>query len=276
MVLSPDERLRQIRELLVAERKVTVAHVSRRFQVSEVTARHDLDVLADQGAAIRMRGGAVSRDGASFELAFEVRLRRQHREKLVIAKYAAALVEEGEVVALDGSTTSYHIALELKARRELVVITNSLRLANVFLEAPRITVIVTGGVLRHAVSSLVGELGEMALSRTRIGKGFFGARGMVLGEGLTELNSDETRLKQAMVRACTEVIGVVDHTKWRRAGFLTFAQADQISRLITDQGAPPDLVAAWRAGGVRVDIAGLTRRRAGRRGPRSAASANHD
>src|ERR671934_109314 len=100
--------------------------------------------------------------------------------KQAIARAAAAMVSEGEAVALDSSTTAYYLALELRTKRELVVVTNGLLIAAALADAPGITVLVTGGMLRLPSMSLVGDLGRQVLGTTRINKGFLGARGLSL------------------------------------------------------------------------------------------------
>ena len=140
------------------------------------------------------------------------------------------MVDEGEAVALDASTTAYYLALELRAKRELVVVTNGLLVATALADAPGITVLVTGGMLRLSAMSLVGDLGTDVLRTTRINKGFLGARGLSLERGLMDLNPDEVRIKQEMADACEQVVGIVDGTKWQRSALLSFVAADGAAR----------------------------------------------
>ena len=132
------------------------------------------------------------------------------------------MVGDSEAVALDASTTAYYLALELRAKRELVVVTNGLLVATALADAPTITVLVTGGVLRLSAMSLVGDLGTDVLRTTRINKGFLGARGLSLERGLMDLNPDEVRIKQEMADACEQVYGILDGTKWHRSALLSF------------------------------------------------------
>ena len=159
----------------------------------------------------------------SPKLGFDLRLRLEVERKRAIARAAAAMVDEGEAVALDASTTAYYLALELRAKRELVVVTNGLLVATALADAPGITVLVTGGTLRLSAMSLVGDLGTDVLRTTRINKGFLGARGLSLERGLMDLNPDEVRIKQEMADACEQVYGILDGTKWHRSALLAFA-----------------------------------------------------
>jgi DeoR/GlpR family transcriptional regulator of sugar metabolism len=175
-----------------------------------------------------------------------VRLRVQEEEKRAIARAAAAMVGDGEAIALDSSTTAYYIALELREKQELVVVTNGLRVASALADAAGVSVIVPGGILRLAAMSLVGDFASAVLRTTSIGKGFFGARGVNLDRGLMDLNPEEVRIKREMADVCERVIGVFDHTKWRRKALLSFVPTQRISAIVTDAGAPADLLEEWR------------------------------
>src|SRR3954468_10895933 len=249
---SQEERMHQVLRMLETRDSVQVAELTEAFSVSEVTVRSDLAALASQGLVARVRGGARALQRGQSELAFDLRLRIDAQAKRAIARAAAALVGEGEAVALDASTTAYYLALELRARQELVVVTNGLLIAAALADAPGITVLVTGGTLRLSAMSLVGDLGADVLRTTRINKGFLGARGLSLERGLMDLNPDEVRIKQEMADACERVYGILDGTKWHRSALLAFAPVDSLAGVITDPGAPPEEVEAWRAAGVQV------------------------
>jgi DeoR family transcriptional regulator of aga operon len=243
---SANERMRRVLELLETRDVVSVADLARAFDVSEVTVRNDLGILARQGLVARIRGGARALQRGQSEVAFDVRLRVEEEAKRAIARAAAAMVGDGEAVALDSSTTAFYIALELREKRELVVVTNGLRIASALADAPGVSVIVPGGVLRLAAMSLVGDFASSVLRSTRIGRGFFGARGISFDRGLMDLNPEEVRIKREMADACERVIGVFDHTKWRRTALFTFVPTERIDAIVTDAGAPADLVREWR------------------------------
>jgi DeoR/GlpR family transcriptional regulator of sugar metabolism len=257
-------------ELLETREVVTVAELAQTFGVSEVTVRNDLGILAGKGLVARIRGGARALQRGQSEVAFDVRLRVQQDEKRAIARAAAALVGDGEAIALDSSTTAYYIALELREKQELVVVTNGLRIASALADAPGVSAIVPGGVLRLAAMSLVGDFASSVLRNTSIGKGFFGARGISLDRGLMDLNPEEVRIKREMAEVCERVIGVFDHTKWRRTALLSFVPTDRIDAIVTDASAPAELVEEWRNRGVEVVAAPPVQGPVLLRGPRPA------
>jgi DeoR/GlpR family transcriptional regulator of sugar metabolism len=250
--LSQQERMQEVLRMLETRDAVHVAELSKAFAVSEVTVRSDLSAMARQGLVARVRGGVRPLQRGQSELGFDFRLRLEVERKRAIAMAAARMVEEGEAIALDSSTTAYYLALELRTKKELVVVTNGLLIAAALADAPGISVLVTGGMLRLHAMSLVGDLGADALRGTRISRGFLGARGLAIDDGLMDLNPDEVRIKREMASVCERVIGIVDGTKWHRTALLPFVATDQVDAIVTDTGAPSEEVEAWR--GRDVDI----------------------
>lgn len=253
-----------MKELTVAERRqeilvrvnrggrAAVADLSQEFGVSEVTIRADLQALAEGGLILRTHGGAIQASAGLQYLSLGLRRQQQVLEKAHIGAAAAALIADGDAILLDSSSTALAIAQNLKTRRYLTVITNGLVIAQELLDATGVNVVVIGGTLRRDTASLVGTAGLEMVRRFNIQKGFFGAHGITLAEGLTDVSADEADVKRPLVAMCREVIAVLDATKWDRAGLASFADLSQIHTLITDAHAPVEMVAAIRAAGVQV------------------------
>lgn len=252
--LFPEERRQRIAALIEENGRVSVDELSTLFDVSKVTIRGDLDELERRGILSRTHGGAVAVDADKAELTFKHRERVNIDEKSRIGEAAAALVSHGDAIALDASTTALQVAKRIKDRHELTVVTNSIYIALELEDAPDVTVVMPGGILRRGSASLVGKLGEEVLTKFNIQKGFFGAKGVTLSEGLTDVNTFEVQLKRAMVHAAKQVIGIADHTKWGRVAFASFASLDQLDMIITDVEAPEDMVAAMRKRGIEVRL----------------------
>ena len=236
--------------------RASVIDLSKRLSVSEVTIRKDLAVLEGEGSVLRTHGGAISVGRSRAELAFEVRARLHTTEKSLIGAEAARLVEDGDSIALDASSTALQIARHLKARRELTVVTNGIRVATELAAQPSITVLMPGGAVRWEAFSLVGKWGTMMLRQLNIQKAFVGAVGFTLEEGLTDVNAEEAELKRAMVMSAKDVIGVFDHTKWNRVAMATFCPTNQLRLVISDDRAPVDSVKAARDLGIDVRLVG--------------------
>lgn len=231
--------------------QLSVTELSDRFNVSEVTIRQDLQSLSEQGLLQRTRGGALSIN-AMPEFSFDVRQQQRAAEKARIGQAAARLIHYGDTIFLDASTTAQAIIPHLKQIPELTVVTNSLKLAMGLLDAPQIQVLVPGGNLRRTSISLVGQVDCDFLEDINIQVGFFGARGISLDEGLTDVDLDEVRMKRAMGEFCRRVVGVLDAQKWGKVAAATFAALDEVDVVITDVDAPASLVEQVRHSGVEV------------------------
>jgi DeoR/GlpR family transcriptional regulator of sugar metabolism len=153
---------------------------------------------------------------------------------------------------LDSSSTALAIASYLKQRRYLTVVTNSLTVAHELLDAPGVAVVLPGGTVRRDTASLVGTDGLGLLGQFNLQKGFFGAHGITLAEGLTDVSAEEAEVKRPLVGMCRQVIAVVDATKWGRLGLASFANLEEVNTIVTDSHAPADQVAAVRDAGVEV------------------------
>lgn len=252
------ERQEHIARIVEEHGRVLVADLATRFGVSAVTIRKDLFVLEGQHRLVRAHGGAIARDRSRPELAFEIRERLQPDEKLHIGAAGAALVQDGDSIVMDASTTALSVARHLKARggwSQLTVLTNGLRLASELAGHPGIIVLMLGGRVRWEALSVVGQLGDGLFSRINVQKAFLGAAGFTLESGMADATEEEAQIKRSMVSAAREVIAIVDHTKWERAAFATFCATDQISLVITDERAPDTMVRALADRGIAVRLA---------------------
>src|SRR3979411_2977337 len=171
----PTERRQVIAEMIEENARASVAELSEMFSVSEGTIRKDLAIRETEGTVLRTHGGAVTGGRSRSELAFEVRERLHRTEKELIGAEAARLVEDGDSIALDASTTAFQIARHLKGRRELTVVTNGIRVASELAGQPSITVLMPGGAVRWEAFSLVGKWGTIMLRQLNIQKAFVGA-----------------------------------------------------------------------------------------------------
>ena len=254
-------RERQERIVRTVERdgRARVTDLAARFGVSAVTIRKDLDVLEAEHRLVRTHGGAIAFDSSRPELAFDIRERLQADEKARIGAAAAALVNDGESIVMDASTTALSVARQLKARggwTHLTVITNGLRVASELAGHPGISVLLLGGRVRWEAMSVVGQLGDDLFRRVNVQKAFLGAAGFRVESGLADATEEEAQIKQAMVTAAREVIAIVDHTKWEHAAFATFCPTDRIDIALTDDLAPPTMVTDLIALGVEVRLIG--------------------
>ncbi len=253
-VFAP-ERQEQIAQMVVDAGRVRVADLAVQFGVSPVTIRKDLLALESEARLVRTHGGAIAPRGSNRpEPAFDVRERLQRDEKSRIGAAAAMLVDDGDSIVFDASTTALYVAHQLRERswHQLTVITNSIRIALELAGHPGITVLMLGGRVRSEALSVVGPLGDGVFRRVNVQKAFVGAVGLTLDAGLSDAMEEEAQIKRSMVAAAREVYALVDHTKFGRTASATFCRIDRLTGILTDEASPADMVGALRDLGVEV------------------------
>ncbi|WP_018546352.1 DeoR/GlpR family DNA-binding transcription regulator [Streptomyces sp. LaPpAH-108] len=242
----------QRRALIVDEVRrrggVRVNELTRKLGVSDMTVRRDLDALARQGVLEKVHGGAVPVvEASTHEPGFEAKSGLEPTAKEEIARAAARLVAPGAAVALSGGTTTYALARQLLEVPDLTVVTNSVRVADVFHAAQRVsgqrqgaaTVVLTGGV-RTPSDSLVGPVADRAISALHFDLLFLGVHGISAEAGLSTPNLAEAETNRRLVRSARRVVVVADHTKWGTVGLSSFATLDEVDTLVTDAGLPAE------------------------------------
>ena len=131
---------------------------------------------------------------------------------------------------LDASSTALALAHALRQHRDLTILTNSLVVAQSMLDAPGVTVVMTGGALQRDTVSLMGTDGLAILRKYNIKTGFFGAHGLSFPEGLTDVSAGEAEVKRPVVAMCRQVVALIDATKWGRVGPASFARPEDLAR----------------------------------------------
>ncbi|EFG05348.1 DeoR-family transcriptional regulator [Streptomyces clavuligerus] len=229
---------------------VRVNELTRKLHVSDMTVRRDLDALARQGVVEKVHGGAVPvAEASTHEPGFEAKSALELSAKEDIARAAARLVAPGSAVALSGGTTTYALAHHLLDVPDLTVVTNSVRVADVFHAAQRpgvvgvprpgaATVVLTGGV-RTPSDSLVGPVADQAIRTLHFDVLFLGVHGISVEAGLSTPNLAEAETNRRFVRAARRVVVVADHTKWGTVGLSSFARLDEVDTLVTDAELSP-------------------------------------
>lgn len=227
---------------------VRVNELTRKLGVSDMTVRRDLDALARQGVLEKVHGGAVPVvEASTHEPGFEAKSGLELNAKEDIARTAASLVAPGTAIALSGGTTTYALAHHLLDVPDLTVVTNSVRVADVFHSAQRTsgqrqgaaTVVLTGGV-RTPSDSLVGPVADQAIGALHFDVLFLGVHGISAEAGLSTPNLAEAETNRRLVQSARRVIVVADHTKWGTVGLSSFASLEQVDTLVTDAGLPAE------------------------------------
>lgn len=253
---SSVERQDRIVELLATQERISTSEICGRFDVSEATARRDLELLASQGRIRRVHGGATPLQQAQADLPVLHRSMDQLEEKRRIGARAASLVADGETLFLGSGSTVAEVARNLRNHRELTVITNSLPVMKLMADfSDGISVIGLGGMFQRSELSFIGHITEQALTEVRADKVFIGARAIDVEEGLSNHYLPETITDRAILKAGREIIVTADHTKFGRVAAARLAPIEAVHTIITGTETPMQVCIALGTRGLRVIIA---------------------
>lgn len=251
------ERRQRILRLLDEQAVARVTDLAEEFDVSEGTIRNDLAALETEHRLLRVRGGAAAVKPPPVQsLARTVKTSVNAAAKQRIARWAADMVEDGDAILLDASSTVLYMAPPLQKHRRLTIVTTGLETARILGETTSHTVILLGGVLSPNANSVTGLLGAPMLEGLHLHKAFISGVGLTVAEGLTERDLEEARLKQAILSKGCEIVVLVDSTKLGKVGFAPCLPIGQISHLFTDSQAPADCLHDLRQANVTVTVCG--------------------
>lgn len=228
------ERRSLILEKLQNERKVVVSELSTLFDVSEETIRRDLDRLDREGLAVKSYGGAVLNENTGMDMPFNVRAKRNMKAKQEIASLVAGLVQEGEHLIVDPSTTAVAVVKALKSRKKLTVVTSSIEVLIELADVSGWDVICTGGSLRENYLTLVGPRAADAIRSFRADKAILSCKGLDLEQGVTDAHESLSQIKHAMLQSARQRILVADRTKFGCVAFSRICGLPEIDTVVTD------------------------------------------
>ena len=235
------ERRQKILEKIKQEHRVYVSELSKLFDVTEETIRRDLDKLEEEDLIRRDYGGAVLNSYINEDLSFLKRSLINGDLKNIIAQKALNLIDDDATIMMDSSSTCLTLLNFLRFRKNLTIITNSIRLAYDFSGAP-FRIISAGGTLRAKSFALTGAMTCNNLRNYFVDHAILSCKGVDIEHGVTESNDDESIVKQVMIAQARKVILLVDSTKFDKISFAKTCDFDKISMLVTDK-EPND---AWK------------------------------
>ncbi len=238
---------------------ISIADICSRFNISDMTARRDLNELDRQGLLRRVHGGAIANLGRSYEPSFQTRAVKNKEAKSAIGQKAAGLIYDGDSIALDVGTTTLEIVQGLKGKRNLTIVTSCLQIAAMIVDQISLEVdarlIITGGIVRPRELSMVGHIPEQVYQDLHVDKAFIGIGGISLEDGLTEYNIEDTQIKRMLIRSAQEKIVVADGAKFGVTTFASVAPLTAVDKIVTDRSAPPEILEKVREQGVEVVLA---------------------
>ena len=231
--LMTAEREQRIMELLRGGGVLPVARLAAELGVSEATVRRDLQGMHERKLLHRVRGGAALRVPEREEPLFQDKESRNSAAKQRIAERALALIEDHDVIYLDGGSTLLMLARLLDARKDLTIVTNSLMAAAALMTMPH-RLILVGGEFRALSRTLVGPLTASVIQSVRVDKAFMGTIGFTLEDGMTTTDPGEAFTKEQVMRRANQVILLADGSKLGHPSFARSGGVEEINVLITD------------------------------------------
>lgn len=253
--MQAQARQQLIEEYLQKVEFASLEELSKHVSASASTIRRDLSLLESGGNVQRTHGGARLVTPRSDEFTFSARDTHQLAEKEAIGRACAELIQPNQSVIIDAGTTTYHVARHLESKRPQII-TNSLPVANLFASANLLEVLVSGGVIYPRLGVLVGPLAVEAFSKLHADVAIMSAGGISL-DGVTNSHGLLIDIQRAMINAAQKVIFCFDSTKFGRRSVLPLCGLDCIDCIVTDHGAPQELVDALRTRDIEVIVAPL-------------------
>ena len=251
--MTPEERKHRIEAYLQRVEFASLEELSEQVDASTSTVRRDLTALESEGNVRRTHGGARIVTPKTDEFAFSARDTHQLDEKEAIGRACAALIGSNQSVILDAGTTVHHVAKYLEQKAPQIV-TNSLPVANLFASASQVEVILAGGVIYPRLGVLVGPMTVEAFSKMRADVAIMSAGGISL-EGITNSHALLIDIQRAMLKSAQKIVFCLDSSKFGRQSVSPLCGLDMVDTIVTDAGAPAELVAGLRARGVEVVVA---------------------
>ena len=252
-MLAP-ERRKIILEKLQADKKVIVSQLSGVFGVSDETIRRDLELLCQDGHATKSYGGAILSENG-VDLPFNVRKLHRPVEKRKIAELAMPLVNDGDKVFLDASTTAVFVARKLKTKKRLTVVTNSIEVMLELSDMRDFTVLSTGGRLMGEYLALTGVRTIETLASFNADKLIFSCKALSISGvdgGIFDSTDDFSLVKQKMIAQSKTKILATDNSKFGKTAFSKITTISNMDVVVTDTNPGDEWMEHFSAVGVEV------------------------
>jgi DeoR/GlpR family transcriptional regulator of sugar metabolism len=254
--LSPNQRQEWVAEYILQQGLVTVDDLADRFAVSRMTIHRDLDELEKQGVLRKVRGGATASPSPLFESDIRYRERVTTKEKEAIARYAFSLVDSGQAVMLDDSTTTLALARLLKDVKPLTILTNCLGIMREIHDVKGVRLISMGGEYLPRYDAFTGLICEQSISSVRANLLFMSTSAI---SGLLAFHQEQeiVKVKQMMMSSATKRILLIDHTKVGKVALHRLAELSDFDLVVVDSGVDPKYVEEMRNAHIPLELAPL-------------------
>lgn len=252
---GPRERREQIRQRVVEEGFVRMEHLAAAYSVSVMTIHRDLDVLQGEGWLRKVRGGATAQPSALYHGDVRHRMQAMAAIKRQLAETALSMVEPGQSIMIDESTTGLALAELLPTRGPLTVITNFLAVVKLLGGEPGVDLIALGGAYYPAYDAFLGMHTSDAIRSLHADLLFMSTTAVTNGRCYHQ-SQETVAVKRALMDSADRRVLLIDHTKFSKRGLHQLAPLTAFDSVIVDSAAAEGDLAALRAQGVPLQIAG--------------------
>ncbi|MDY5022270.1 MAG: DeoR/GlpR family DNA-binding transcription regulator [Blautia sp.] len=228
------ERRNLILEKLQEEKRVVVSELSQLYNVSEETIRRDLDKLEKEGLAKKSYGGAVINEDVSIDLPFNIRKNQNVGGKQKMAELVAGMIDDGEHIFLDASSTAVFVAKALKTKERLTVITNSMEILLELSDVTGWNIISTGGRMKEGYLAFLGSRTEEAIRSYYADKVIISCKALDHEWGIMESQEAFGSTKRCMMASGRKKILVIDSRKFDRTAFSVAGNLRDVDVVVTD------------------------------------------
>lgn len=247
------QRKQYLMDVLRRDGRIVATALSAELGISEDTIRRDLRELAKEGLLQRVHGGALPASPALGD--FAARQRIAPADKAAIGRAAAALVQPGQVVFVDGGTTCAQLVRALPRTLHATVVTHSPSIALELMDHPEIDVIMLGGRLfRHSIVG-VGAATLEAIAQIRADTYFMGVTSLHPELGLSTGDYEEACVKRALCKAAAETVVLASPEKLATASPYRIVGLAEISGIVLPAATPEDVVRPYRDLDIAITLA---------------------
>lgn len=218
-----------------AEKSVRVSDLALQYDVTEETIRRDLDKLDKDGKIKKTYGGAVLEEKVSRDPSFMDRQKVNMAGKRQIGERASKLIEDGETLFIDMSTTALEVVKAVPENKKITVITNAVEALIVLSKKKHIKVITIGGTLDRSNLFMGGPMATRFIEHYYVDKAFFSVKGLTKERDFMDTSEDIAQLKALMVKNAKEAILVADSGKFGQSALVSVIQPEDIAKVVTDQ-----------------------------------------
>lgn len=222
----------KIMEIILKKKFVTIKELSETLNVVPITIRRDLESLANEGKLVKIHGGAKLQNYVESEFAYIEKKEKNELEKIEIAKKAASIITNNDIIYIGPGTTTERIP-EYLENKNVTIITNSMVIIQKYANFPNIELIILGGIFKKRSKAILPYLFENFANIINVNKAFIGTNG-IFENKVTYSDISEGKIEEIMINNSIENYILLDHSKFDKKSFFTFDSNNKVLNLITD------------------------------------------